>query len=189
MKGLLAFLVYDFLSSIATSSLAAAHINSHWFANIDELLTFTWLLLLFRAWSASPRARKVYATLAASGFVWAALGVYVSGSLFRFNDVFLTAESLILGGAAVYELASFLRREDSDAPLTSMPKFWVFSGFYLFFMASLPVHALGNHLLQSLPRELVLYPWLMRALFFLLYKLMVAKAFLCPQASSSSSSS
>ncbi|HJV91235.1 MAG TPA: hypothetical protein VJ623_13080 [Holophagaceae bacterium] len=189
MRGLGAFIAYDALSSGITTTIAIFGRNNHWFANFDELLTFTWLLVLFRAWTDSALARKTYVGLAASGLLWTALGLYASGSLFTFNDVFLTAQSLILGGAAMFELACLLMREDMDAPLTATPRFWVYSGLFLFYMASIPIHALGNHLLHTLPRDLVLYPWLVRALFFLLYKLMVAKAFLCPLANSSSSSS
>jgi hypothetical protein len=185
MKGLVTFHVYDLVTTAITLTLSLLGRNNLGFANFDELVALIWILTLFRRWTTSPRARQVYGFAAASAVLWAGLGVLLSGSIFRFNDLFLTAQSLILAGASMVELARLLMDPAADEPLTAMPLFWVLSGLYLFSLGALAVHATGNVLLRSLPIHLIGYPWLVRAVLFYVYKAMVAKAFLCPQPTSS----
>ncbi len=185
MRNLAWFQGYDLFTTAVTLSLGLLGHNNLWFANLDEPVAFIWLMVLFRSWTTHPRARACYGFAIVLGLITSAAGIALNQSIFKFNDLFLTFQSLILSAASMFELGRLFMAPDQESPLTQVPLFWVLSGTYFFSLGSLVIHALGNHFVRTLPLHLVGIPWLLRAILYYLQKLMIAKAFLCPKPTSS----
>ncbi len=172
----------EVLSSALTIGLAWSGRNTHGIANIVEPFFFAWTLWLFQRWTVSPGARRIYGTLMGLGLLLGVTGMFVNRTIFTFNELFLTAQCVILASASGFEL--YKLASSTPRMLSETPWFWIYAGLLISSLGSLTLAASSTYFLRTLPRALLGIPWLVHMLTICAQKAFIARSFLCQKPAS-----